>query len=317
MSNYIYTIAIPVVKTNFIEQTLISALSQKYLNIEIIVLNNAGDKKTKNNIKLLINQIDKNNIIKYYENDSQLPPIENWNKILNLSSGDYFCLLSDDDYIDSYFIKEINDLTLKYPMLDLFHTRINIIDENSNILNLAPSIPEFEQSIDFIWHRLNGYRTQFVSDFVCRTNKIKEISGFVYFEDAWASDDATWFMLSYPHGVGYINKPLFYYRDNSSSLTNSKNKKTKLIAIQKFQIWLNNFLENHYTTTDITVKLTKAKVGYWCDKLKSEALLFNIKSPKEWVRFLRLSLFKSISYKLSINTILRALAKSFFINSKN
>ena len=187
MKNVLVSVGLPVVKTNFLKKSIECCLSQTYENIEVIVLNNASNISTRDEIRAIVFEIDDKRIA-YYENKNQIPMVQNWNKTLEHAKGDLFVLLSDDDYWEPTFLDEIINLSIKYLNVDIFHVRLARIDEYDNLIDLSPTCPELESGIDFINHRLSGYRVIYLSDFVVRTNALKKIGGFVDLPDGWGSD---------------------------------------------------------------------------------------------------------------------------------
>jgi glycosyltransferase involved in cell wall biosynthesis len=227
------SIAIPIVKTDFLEEALNCALTQSYQNIEIIVLNNGKTKETRHSIKQMVVAF-RDSRIKYFENEDQLPIIENWNKTISHSSGTLYSLLSDDDIWDKNFISEIVSLSNKYPQCKVFHTRATMIDQFGKRIKLVPLCNEFEEGLDFIWHRLEGYRYQFLSDFAANRQALLDIGGFTKLPYAWGSDDITWFKLACSNGIAYSSKPLFSYRSSEINTTNTMGLKQKLTANEKY-----------------------------------------------------------------------------------
>lgn len=247
MKDVFISIAIPIVKDKFLHKTIQSALNQQYENFEIILLNNAKTVSQKEIIKEICLSY-KDNRINYFENDFQLPPIKNWNSIINLSKGVLFAILSDDDYYDLNFLSEINKLYLKYPDTEIFRCRSRIVNELNETIDYTSIFPEQETIVDFIWHRLSGYRKQFLSEFIVRREALIEIGGFVSFENAWCSDDATWIKMVDRKGmVISTNKILCNYRYSTQSITSLANSKSKLIAINQYTLWFNMFYKINYS----------------------------------------------------------------------
>src|SRR6266567_6107791 len=88
------TIAIPTWnRAEKVVKAIDSALNQAYNNIEVIVSDNAS---TDNTINLLDAYSDDRLIV--LKQSVNCGMANNWNECLNRSSGDYFILLSDDDY---------------------------------------------------------------------------------------------------------------------------------------------------------------------------------------------------------------------------
>lgn len=224
------SIGLPVVKADFLKESLECCLNQSYDNLEIILLNNAGSHKTREEIRAIYQEFNSPKII-YLENEQQLPMIPNWNKTLEKANGEFFSLLCDDDKWDKDFLVRMHELTWKYPETNIFHSRVASINEKGEWLNIAQICPEFEDVYDFIYHRISGFRSMFLSDFMVRTNALRVIGGFYDMPDGWGSDDITWFKIAATGGIAYNSDVLFYYRVSDINISNKKGIGKKLQAI--------------------------------------------------------------------------------------
>lgn len=230
MTNPLISIGLPVVKSDFLIKSIDSCLKQSYNNIEIIIQNNAKDQNIKDEINRIVSTYSDIRI-KYFETEKQLPMVQNWNATLYKANGEYFCILCDDDFWEPTFLEEIIKLSRKFEMIYLFHSRVAVVNENEKILSLSNSSPFLEDGVDFLYHRLNGTRMTYLSDFVVKTIALKQIGGFIDFPDGWGSDTFTWFKIALTSGVASTPKILFNYRVSQINVSNSKNIKNKLLAI--------------------------------------------------------------------------------------
>lgn len=89
-------------RIEFLKQAISSALEQTYSNIEIVVVDNCSDDDTFEILKPIIQSEDR---IKLYRNDTNIGPVRNWLKGVELSSGKFCKLLFSDDLIDPKFIE--------------------------------------------------------------------------------------------------------------------------------------------------------------------------------------------------------------------
>ena len=186
------------------------------------------------------------NRIRYFKNEFNVGKnnlVEVWNRCLSLAKGEYFVLFSDDDIYHPDFLKEMLELTEKYPDTNVFHCRVQEINNNGDTITYSPLCPEWENVFNFIWHRLKLYRSQFAPDFMCRTCALKKVGGFVSFPLGWGSDDATWFTLSKDYGVSYSQKALCKWRNSSLNISQKGNYKKRFEAVKLYCIWLNNFVK--------------------------------------------------------------------------
>jgi glycosyltransferase involved in cell wall biosynthesis len=98
------SILIPVYnREKIIIETLNSAISQTYKNIEIIVVDNKSTDRTFEIIKEFAKPYPN---IKVYQNEENIGPVRNWRKCLEYATGEYAKFLWSDDLIDPTFIEK-------------------------------------------------------------------------------------------------------------------------------------------------------------------------------------------------------------------
>jgi glycosyltransferase involved in cell wall biosynthesis len=298
------SIGLPVFKVKYFEKALKSLLDQFYKNIEIIILNDASP----DDIDSIVSKFAEDSRIRYYRNNvnfGKISLVSTWNKCIDLAKGEFFILASDDDIYNERFVDEMISLSNKYPQSDLFHSRVVHIDKDDKVINLTPVCPEFEQCSDFVWHRLNGYRMQYVPDFMCRTSALRSINGFVDFPSAWFSDDATWFLLAKNGGVAYSNKLLFSFRYSGINITSSGHIDEKIMANFLFKDWLNSYL-SELSFQPLSTELIVERFSQSLDNYTS-VLLSSLSYGDLFKKFLS----KNNSIRASI--IVKALGRKVFL----
>lgn len=305
------SIGLPAYKTKFIEEAINSVLNQTYKDFELIIVNDASPE----DIKTIVNKFTDPRI-RYFENKKNLGKnniVANWNRVLSYAKGEYFVLFSDDDVYEPTFLEEMYKLLLKYPSIDIAHCRVRIIDEKGNAIDYAPSCPEDENVIDFIWHRLKGFRYQYAPDFMVRTEKLKKLGGFINFPLAWGSDDATWFSIAKDNGIVFLNKPLCNWRKSNYNLSTTGNLELRIKANITYNNWLFEFVNNIVPENeDDKIKLRQIKeiIPKW--KINNIINLFLITTRNNFTGLL-LILIKWLKYKkqykLENQIIMKALVK--------
>ena len=96
------SIVIPVFnRETLVQEAIESALKQTYDNIEIVVVDNCSTDKTWE-----VLQKYNNPKIKIFRNNTNIGPVLNWKKGIELSSGEYIKLLFSDDMISEDFVEE-------------------------------------------------------------------------------------------------------------------------------------------------------------------------------------------------------------------
>jgi len=97
------SILIPVYnRQELIAETIDSALSQTYSNIEVIIVDNASTDNTWNVIQAYEEKDDR---IKAFRNESNIGPVRNWLRCVNEASGEYGKILWSDDLIAPTFLE--------------------------------------------------------------------------------------------------------------------------------------------------------------------------------------------------------------------
>ncbi|MCK9205288.1 MAG: glycosyltransferase family A protein [Saccharofermentanaceae bacterium] len=244
------SIGLPAVKPAFLTDAIKSVLEQRYPDFELIIVNDRKDETIR---RIAGSFSDKR--IRYYEEDTILPIVKNWNRTLSYARGEYFILFSDDDLYHQDFLSELSGLAQRYPLCNLFHCRVNKLSLSGNVYTSTKICPEFESGLTFILQRLKNSREQFVPEFMVKTDKIKEQGGFVDLPLAWGSDDLTWFSLATDGGAAYCSKDLVYWRESTSQVSFSGSIPQRLIAVKEYQKWIKHFVETIPVKTEEEFKL--------------------------------------------------------------
>lgn len=238
-----FSVCIPAYKSRFLGECIRSILGQTYTDFELIVLNDCSPEP----VAQLVSGF-RDDRIRYHENASNVGAVrltDNWNKCLELASGEYIMVMGDDDRLEPDYLEEFSALIAHYPGLDVYHCRSLVIDDEGGPLQLTPAAPAFERVCDNIWHRLSQWRSQYISDFVYRVDALKAQGGFYPLPLAWGSDDITAYIAATGKGIAHTNKPVFHYRSNSLSITSSGNDLEKMRANIGYARWLAAFLKEH------------------------------------------------------------------------
>lgn len=244
-----YSIAIPAFKEKFLHKCIRSILVQDYENFELIIVNDASP----DNLDRIVNSFNDRRI-RYYKNEKNFGAenvVDNWNRCLSYAKGDFFVLMGDDDEMRPDYLSVFDRLIDKFPDLDVYHCRSYIINDRSEILRLTPSWPEWESAYENIWHRMKGIRSQYISDFLYRTDTLRARGGFHKLPLAWSSDDITSFKAAFPKGIAHTQVPVFSYRESDVTISKSASAELKMKAISGEEQWYNDFLTNEVPENDI------------------------------------------------------------------
>jgi glycosyltransferase involved in cell wall biosynthesis len=313
-----FSIGIPVTNYVFLKDAIDSCQKQTYNDIEAIILNNALNKDIKTKIKDIVTQYNDPRII-YHENDLQLPLIENWNKCLSYARGEYFCLLSDDDYYEEEYIAEFNSIIDQFPEVSVFHCRVREIDENKQTIGFTPSCPRYEDVINYLWHRISEFRKQYISDFVFKTSSLKNIKGFYNVHKVgWGTDDITSSILCDDGGIVFVDKILINYRIHSQNITFSSSIIKRLDAVDNHKKWLISFLNTKRkgSLSDVQKELLEdlqKRIDPYFENRKYSLLLIGNFKLYELVRLCPLLIKKNVKLKYVLKIIFKSILKTVLI----
>lgn len=241
-----FSITIPTYKTEFLQECIESALNQTYDDYEVVILNDFSPQNVEDVVKSFSNHVNFNKI-RYYENEKNVGAIDvvdNWNKLLHLAKGEFVICMGDDDKLASDCLEQYNKLISNYPTLDVYHARTMMIDEKSMFCDLQEERPEWQSVYSLIWHYTFKEGIQFVGDFLYRTDALRANGGFYKLPLAWGSDCVTSFIAAKTTGVANTIKPIFYYRHNRRSITNSCDIRIKMQATIQYSEWMLEFLKD-------------------------------------------------------------------------
>jgi glycosyltransferase involved in cell wall biosynthesis len=131
----------------FLAESLNSILAQSFENFELIISDNASTDQTEEICKTYAA---KDKRIRYYRNERNIGCACNFNRVFQLSSGEYFKWAAYDDLHDPNFLKKCIDILDENSNIILCHTKTSFIDEEGNFLsnydiNLKTDLPKSHQ----------------------------------------------------------------------------------------------------------------------------------------------------------------------------
>jgi glycosyltransferase involved in cell wall biosynthesis len=110
----------------FLNRAIDSLLSQTFEDFELIISDNASTDQTE---KICRAYIDQDKRIRYYRNEKNQGCAPNFNRVFELSSGEYFKWAAYDDLYAPDFLKKCIEVLDQDPTIILCHSQVSIIDE--------------------------------------------------------------------------------------------------------------------------------------------------------------------------------------------
>lgn len=235
-----FSVTIPAYKDRYLKETIDSVLTQTYQNYEIVIVNDASPYDLDN----IVSQYNDSRI-RYFKNEQNCGAknvVDNWNICLSYATGDFVMCIGDDDNLTPRCLQDFADLIEKYPDLDLYHARSEIIDDDSNFVCLLEKRPEWESVFSLMYNPRNTH----LGDWLFRTETLRKNGGFYKLPYGWQSDDISAFIAAASHGVANTQEVGFQYRGNGLSISHDLTCIEDKIEAVRFSIkWRQEFVSKH------------------------------------------------------------------------
>jgi glycosyltransferase involved in cell wall biosynthesis len=114
----------------YLERALNSILAQTFTDFELVISDNASTDQTQ---AICESYFSKDRRIRYYRNTKNIGAMPNFNRVFELSSGNYFKWASHDDLITPDFLQKCVDILDRDPSVILCYSWTQLIDEQGNI----------------------------------------------------------------------------------------------------------------------------------------------------------------------------------------
>lgn len=237
-----YSILIPAYKQQFLSEAIESCLRQTVDDYEVIIVNDCSPA----DLDAIVRHYNDPRI-KYFKNEKNngaVDVVDNWNKCLSYASGDYVICMGDDDRLLPNCLEEYGCLIEKFPDLDVYHARTELIDEEGHFMGLQEARPEWESALSALWHQCCCHRIQYIGDFLFRTSTLRQEGGFYKLPLAIFSDNISSIRAAKNKGVANTQKISFQYRVNKNTITSNGNPRILAKSIKLAYDWFLVFLED-------------------------------------------------------------------------
>ena len=240
-----FSVAIPTYKDKFLKETIDSVLSQSYQDFELIIVNDASPY----DIDSVVSQFDDNRIL-YFKNEKNCGAknvVDNWNICLSKSSGDFFICIGDDDKLKPNCLSDLYNLICKYPDIEVLHSQTEIIDEDSNFIQLMERRPEWESVFSLVY----SISDSGLGSYLYKTETLRKNGGFYKLPYGWSSDFISTFVAAEVYGIVNTQVPGFQYRGNGMSISHDMTGiEDKIVANLKAKEWIDSFVSPKETNNE-------------------------------------------------------------------
>ena len=259
-----FSILVPAYKPQFLAECIESILAQTYQDWELILVNDASPY----DIESIVSKYEDERI--HYRKREQgfgaERLVENWNDCLKYATGDYVINMGDDDKLLPNCLADYDALLEKYPGRDIYHTRVEYIDEHSNVIEQQKSRPAELNVYEMILWRIEEGKIC-IGEYLYNTQALKQRGGFYYTPYAWGSDDISVYQGTERFGCVNTNNIGFQYRRSLHTISSQYDiMKERYEATFRWEQWYKDFIK-HIPTTEKEQQQRKEVVTRFIQKI--------------------------------------------------
>ena len=215
-------------RPNFFIQALQSALKQTYKNKEIIICDDSENDATKKVVENLPASYQTS--IQYYKNPYRLGAVKNYQKCLELASGQYINFLNDDDLFHPqkieammhYFLNytDISLVTSSRLAIDKYGREITVKRKSLKKLFEKDTIIEGKELAEIVLTQRTNYIGE-PTTVLFKRDKLDEPFAVYGGKEALCNHDmASWLNLLEKDRAVYLTNPLSFFRIHESQIQN-------------------------------------------------------------------------------------------------
>lgn len=232
--------------SNYLYQRVYSILNQNYKIHELIILDDASKDNSLFYIKQIEQKISESVNVKVVVNDiNSGNAFSQWQKGINLATGDYVWVAEADDYAKKNFLNEVVSPLKKNNNIVISYADAGFIDSNGYITKNS-----LVDQIDIL--KTNHWNASYVNKGISEINcysylncTIPNVSGTIIkkgnydeiFESAkkfhQSGDWFTYLNILNLGDISFINKTLNYYRVHGNNISQTFDKKAHILEIQR------------------------------------------------------------------------------------
>lgn len=191
----------------------------------------------------------------YYRFDNNLGGKDlaaHWKRCVEYSGNEeWVWLFSDDDLMTEDCVEQIlYALRNNQDRIDdVLHFDICQIDGLGNVERIMPSYPQNISASDYYALLHTGKIDTRMPEFIFRRSKLRNIGGYVSFDLAWKSDNATVTAMTFPGTIYTLPKGMVSWRLSNKNVTGTyideAGEERKYRATVDYHNWTYNFFRNN------------------------------------------------------------------------
>jgi len=216
-NNLLVSIVMPAYNAEkYIEQAIQCILDQTYTNWELLI---ADDASTDNTNAIIKKYALKDSRIKFYQNETNIGYLKTWNKLIDITAGDFITFLDADDVCAADRINILYNYLEENPDIKIVGSNINLLSEDGEQIGTK----EYPASPEIINKNLLSPKFSFCGSAVMiRKEVYQKVGGYREYFNRLGWEDHDWLIRCCAvFKAANIDKYLYSYRNTSDSVTRS------------------------------------------------------------------------------------------------
>jgi len=203
----------------YVRDCIESILAQTFTDFELIVVDDASRDDSESIIQTI-----QDPRVRYVRNAKNLGLIGNWNRCLELSTGEFVCIFHQDDLMDATNLERKVALIDSDPRLGFVYSDVTIVNQDgdrtgTHWFNLVNPNVDFRQSSSAIFDLLFSNLNLVCCPSVVVRRECYEKLGSFDSRLPLTVDMEMWLRIALFYDVAYIADPLMQYRWHDKNLT--------------------------------------------------------------------------------------------------
>jgi glycosyltransferase involved in cell wall biosynthesis len=222
-------IVVPAYKPEHLSEAMESLARQTSRDFSVVVGDDASPSDLASIVEPFRSRLDLS-YVRFEENLGGRDLVGHWQRCLDLvaEGTEWIWLFSDDDVADPECVQEFHRRRVDFPGCEVFHFDIDIIDREGRLLKSCAPYPPLLDVGDFFSRLYRGRIDARMPEFVFSRPALLREGGFVRFDLAFRSDNATVIQVGRRGGIATIQGPKVHWRLTGSSVSSDRERTLSL-----------------------------------------------------------------------------------------
>ncbi len=255
---------------SYLEQRIESILNQSFTDFELILLD---DKSTDDSDAILRSYTSSHDKVRYFPNEvNSGSPFHQWNKGVELASGEYFWIAESDDFCEPNILEKLVSILDQNSKVGIAYAQSWLVDEQGEKMN------SYAKNLEFIY-KTNSWETDFVKkgsdanrEWLLFHNPIPNASGALFRKKAFVETgkadvsmklNGDWYVYARilaKWDLAFCAEHLNYFRVHTQT---QRSRLRKTASIYHEIIKLINFIRDNTPNTEEPAGRAFKKIGNW------------------------------------------------------